>query len=381
MTKLLFLNKNLFFLISFVIFTGSLFFFFDFKDVIRKQQEKIHNIEVNRASKTVKTILPQIKPYLEDKISYSEEDDVKSKNISKLLSYYRNDEFKYIYLIYIDKKGAYRYLADGSQKNEKANLHQKFTPSLDNLWDRLKKEKCDVYDIQNNAEGLWLTYLSPIVKDGKIEAILVLDISTTEYKEFSKLIEPLDNFLNSFLFVLIIIIVIVTLQGILFYNQYKNSMIDSLTKLYNRHYLDTIYFNHIKKEVAIFMIDIDFFKLVNDTYGHDVGDIALASIAKKLLIATRLEDKVIRYGGEEFLVIVKCDKNVLSIAQRIRETVAKDSIRVNDKENIVLTVSIGVNLDVGSSISMQDAIDKADKALYLAKKYGRNRVEIYKNDK
>ncbi len=380
MRKLLLLNKNLFFIISFVIFIGSLFFFFDFKDVIKKQQEKIHDIEVNRAFKTVKTILPQIKPYLDEKISYSEEDNIKSKDISKLLSYYRNDEFKYIYLIYIDEKGACRYLADGSQKSEKANLHQKFTPSLDSLWERVKKEKKDVYDIQNSAEGLWLTYLSPIVKDGKIEAILVLDISTTEYQEFSKLIEPLDNFLNSFLFVLIVISMIVTLQVILFYSQYKNSMIDSLTKLYNRHYLNTIHFNQIKKEVAIFLIDIDFFKLVNDTYGHDVGDIALASVAKKLLAATRLEDKVIRYGGEEFLVIVKSDKNVLNVARRIRESVAKDSIRVNGKENITLTVSVGVNLDVSSSASMQDAIDKADKALYLAKKAGRNRVEIYKNN-
>ncbi len=251
---------------------------------------------------------------------------------------------------------------------------------MDSLWDRLKKQKNDVYDIQNSAEELWLTYLSPIVKDGKIEAILVLDISTTEYQEFSKLIEPLDDFLNSFLFVLVIIIVIVTLQVILFYSQYKNSMIDSLTKLYNRHYLNTIHFNKIKTEVAIFLIDIDFFKLVNDTYGHDVGDIALASVAKKLLVATRLEDKVIRYGGEEFLVIVKSDKNVLNVARRIRELVAKDSIRVNGKENITLTVSVGVNLDVSSSTSMQDAIDKADKALYLAKKAGRNRVEIYKNN-
>ena len=140
MRKLPLLNKNLFFLISFVIFTGSLFFFFDFKDVIRKQQEKIHAIEVNRASKTVKTILPQIKLYLDNKISYSQEDDAKSKNLSKLLSFYRNDEFKYIYLIYIDKKGAYRYLADGSQKKEKANLYQKFTPSLDALWSRLKSK-------------------------------------------------------------------------------------------------------------------------------------------------------------------------------------------------------------------------------------------------
>ena len=134
--------------------------------------------------------------------------------------------------------------------------------------------------------------------------------------------------------------------------------------------------------MAIFMLDIDFFKLVNDEYGHDVGDIVLASVAKQLLSETRLNDKVIRYGGEEFLIIIKSVKNrnsILDIAERIRSNIEKDIIRIDDSLNISITVSIGVNLSVRSFSNINKAIKQADKMLYKAKLNGRNRIEVYAN--
>ena len=171
MRRFLFLSKNLFFLISFIVFFGSFYFYLDFKEVIQKHEQEIHNIEIKRAYKTAKSILPQIQEYADKTIASLVDYPAMSFEISRILSYYRNDEFKYIYLIYIDEHGSYRYLADGSEIEEKATPNQKFTPSMLPLWDKLKKEKKDVYDIQDNAEGLWLTYLAPVVTDGKIDVI------------------------------------------------------------------------------------------------------------------------------------------------------------------------------------------------------------------
>lgn len=254
-------------------------------------------------------------------------------------------------------------------------------PSMSSLWTRVLTKKEDVYDIQTGAEGLWLTYLSPLLKDGKIEAILVLDISTKEYQEFSKLLAPLSKFLNLFLFVLIIIFLVVLLQGLLFYGQYKNSLFDSLTKLYNRYYLESISKTINVKELTVLMLDIDFFKKINDNYGHTVGDIVIASVAQKLTVATRLEDKVIRYGGEEFLILIQSSTNeeyILDIAERIRSSIEKDSIRINDTLSVNVTISIGINFSSKSLKTVNECIKKADKMMYKAKNSGRNRVEAYK---
>jgi len=382
MKKFLFYSKNLFFIISFIIFIGSLYLYSSFKSVLYQHQKEIHNIEVNRAYKAAKKITNQINLHINNSIVSTIYDGTIEKDLSRMLSYYRNDEFKYIYLIYIDSKGSLRYLADGSTVEEKAAFHQKFTPSNESLWDDALIKKNDVYDLQDNAEELWLTYLSPIVENGKVEAILVLDISTKEYQEFSKLLVPLEKFLNLFLFVLAVVFFVILLQGFLFYKQYKNSMFDSLTKLYNRHFLKKISLNLDMDRLAVLMIDIDYFKLVNDKYGHNVGDIVLESVARKFLAATRLDDKVIRYGGEEFLILTKLSKNkqhVLDIAERIRASIEKDSIRIDTLLNIRVSVSIGVNLSVKSFSSLDMAIKKADEMLYQAKHNGRNRIEVYED--
>lgn len=381
MKNFVFYGKNLYFIISFLFLVLGFFVFFSFKNVIEQQHNEIHNIEISRANKTVKSIMPQIGMHI-NKCMYNIKDKTIEPKISKILSYYRNEEFKYVYLLCVDDKGAFRYLADGSDLEEKADFYQKFTPSLDKLWTDILTEKKDVYAVQDNAEGLWLTYLSPILEEGKVKGILVLDISTKEYQEFFKVLTPLEKFLNLFLIVLGVTFFIVLLQGFLFYKQYKKSMFDSLTKLYNRHFLQTISKTFFDERLSMMMIDIDFFKKINDNYGHEVGDIVLESIARKLLAATRLEDKVIRYGGEEFLVLVKSAKDkqhVLDIAERIRSNIEKNTIRIDDSLNINITVSIGVNLSVKSFSSMDKAITKADEMLYKAKHNGRNRIEVFED--
>lgn len=164
----------------------------------------------------------------------------------------------------------------------------------------------------------------------------------------------------------------------MFYKERKRSTIDTLTRLYNRNYLKEISGSINLSKVAIIMLDIDHFKSVNDRYGHDVGDIVLRSIAKKIANETRLEDRVIRYGGEEFLIFLRWRENreeVIKIAERIRKNISKESIRVDDDLSIHITISIGVNTNPDECESLEKAIKRADKMLYIAKNEGRNRVE------
>lgn len=130
------------------------------------------------------------------------------------------------------------------------------------------------------------------------------------------------------------------------------------------------------------MLDIDFFKNINDTYGHQVGDEILKEIARLLKENLREDDIIIRYGGEEFLILLKNyredpeGKWSLQVAQKLLQ-----KIREYKYKGINLTASIGLNLETHRARNLMEAIKQADITLYKAKRAGRNRIEIYKETK
>lgn len=162
---------------------------------------------------------------------------------------------------------------------------------------------------------------------------------------------------------------------------HERAIRDSLTGLYNRVSLSDSFRRlaamderHESSQIAALMIDIDFFKAVNDTYGHPTGDVVLQRVAQCISRNVRPSDFAFRYGGEEFLVLVSsADKDgALLAAQRIRESVANAV-----DEPPAVTVSIGVAQR--RSGEPQEALTaRADQALYDAKERGRNRVEVSK---
>ena len=159
---------------------------------------------------------------------------------------------------------------------------------------------------------------------------------------------------------------------------------DSLTNLYNRRYFSEIAKNIIelsKKErasIGVLMIDIDNFKPINDTYGHNVGDEVIKSLANILVAKTRVEDVVSRIGGEEFVVLL-INSNIEDsklVAQEIVNTV-QENITIVDDIEIKYTISIGVDeFDYDLDKDIDKTIIRADKALYRAKNSGKNRVEV-----
>src|SRR5439155_21405793 len=132
--------------------------------------------------------------------------------------------------------------------------------------------------------------------------------------------------------------------------------------------------------MALIMVDIDHFKLFNDTYGHPKGNIALQMIARSLVKRLRQTDTVARYGGEEFAAILPgCDRSSLAqVAEKIRRSVAAMPIRVGTAAPPVrLTISVGAAWQEATELDSATLLATADRALYAAKDEGRDRVGIW----
>ncbi len=154
------------------------------------------------------------------------------------------------------------------------------------------------------------------------------------------------------------------------------ALIDPLTGLENRRVLDYLNQKLAKRRaegIYVLMIDIDNFKKINDSYGHVFGDKVLKKVADTVVRNVRAYDNVIRYGGEEIVVILHrvSKEEALGIAERIRKSVEK--IHFEDKPKMKITVSVGVAPFTGSLL---ETIEKADKAMYKAKRKGKNRVVV-----
>ncbi len=170
----------------------------------------------------------------------------------------------------------------------------------------------------------------------------------------------------------------------------KHATLDALTGFYNRRQLE----ERIKQEVSSsrrqktplcgIMTDVDFFKRVNDTYGHAVGDLVLKTVSKVIRSQLREYDIAGRYGGEEFVILLPFTRTeeAKMVAERLRKSVENTVINIEDvnseaeDKEIHVTISLGV-YEFNSDNTDEDLLKNADKALYKAKETGRNRVVIY----
>ena len=163
---------------------------------------------------------------------------------------------------------------------------------------------------------------------------------------------------------------------------------DGLTKLYNRRMFNVLLNEEIdrsaryNRSTSLLMIDIDSFKHVNDTYGHQAGDTILKELSARLMREARAIDRVCRYGGEEMsIVLPETDAQLgRQIAERIRNSIESLPFDIGDGQTIPITVSIGVAVYPLHANAETTLILAADNALYAAKKRGRNRVCTHAQD-
>lgn len=165
---------------------------------------------------------------------------------------------------------------------------------------------------------------------------------------------------------------------------------DAMTGLYNKRYILDRLCSEVSRSaryrepISFIMADIDYFKSINDRYGHQAGDKLLSEVALLLRTCIRTVDIPARYGGEEFLIVCPntTTQGAKVVAERIRKKVQHTQFELN-KTAVKVTLSIGIRsilLDPNSNINqvITKLIDEADKALYIAKSKGRNCVEVFK---
>lgn len=160
--------------------------------------------------------------------------------------------------------------------------------------------------------------------------------------------------------------------------------VDALTGVHNRHWMGDAFPRAVhrcamnKRPFTLMMTDIDHFKRVNDTHGHLVGDITLKTVARIITENLRPHDLFVRYGGEEFaLLLPDTDvRNAQIVAERLRKAIANTKIQRDDLV-LQVTVSIGIT-PTQHEDELETLISEADQALYRAKELGRNRVEIFR---
>jgi two-component system cell cycle response regulator len=157
---------------------------------------------------------------------------------------------------------------------------------------------------------------------------------------------------------------------------------DELTHLLNRREFDRLLvdeeergrrFNHA---LSLVFLDIDFFKKINDTHGHAAGDEVLRAIAQRLRQNVRLVDRVARFGGEEFVVLLPetTMEGALALANRVVTAIATEPVTLGNGMTVAVTISAGVAEMRGDQLSGQALVESADRALYSAKALGRNRA-------
>lgn len=163
------------------------------------------------------------------------------------------------------------------------------------------------------------------------------------------------------------------------------SITDALTGIANRRHFEWRLSEEVERArrykypLSALMLDLDHFKQINDTYGHQVGDTVLQQVAQRLKHSLRRTDFLARYGGEEFVILAPQtpSERALVLAERIRQVIAKSPIPVADNLQIHITVSVGVAVFPDHAQNEIGLVRAADAALYKAKQLGRNRVCVF----
>ena len=380
------LFKNIFYMIIPIAVISSILIFLLLVTMKLEKsiESKIFEISTSDVFSITHNSATYIETLLKDHPNFPE--DIKKnsflqRKIEESLKTLLTPHIKYAYLLYRDNRGVFRFLSDASIHEEKAFIDQKLDVDSPE-WLRIYDTKEPLIIRHTLLQQLSISYLVPILNQGNVELILAIDFSVHKIEEINNIIHTIQNGIMGVISVIFAILVFVIIQTRHFSAVKKSAFIDKLTNVYNRNYLQK-YEDFINlDDYIVATLDIDYFKKINDTYGHDIGDQVLKQIANTILLTIRHKDDiVIRYGGEEFLILAKTRRDgylvALNVIERIFYAIQENTFYISPEESINATVSIGVNLIPHKSRTFQEAFKLADIALYNAKTKGRNKIEIY----
>lgn len=321
----------------------SLIVYISFLFYLPSIEKKLHKLIVNRDIENIDTFSLSV---LNTLSKHYDRGDYKI--LTDILETLDVKDVKYVFIVSKSERG-YKILIDASKSDRlPPGSPIQLLPEKENILQNVYKTGERFILTHEDIDTIGITIYRPFIKDGKILGVLIVDFSTQKLKEISQLVHNLRNvilFILAFFLLSLNVVIISTLKAI--YHR-KRSRTDSLTGLYNRTFLEDLEYTMDLSNYVVALIDVDFFKKINDTYGHEVGDIVLKEVAKILKNNIRSEDYLIRYGGEEFLLFIKRNREdvnkTVNVVERIRSVVENQEIYINEKDYIKVTVSIGVSL-------------------------------------
>ncbi len=372
------------FIIFFLLFLLALFFVYIYSDITKAKNDIFDRIE-NHQIEQISSILQNIEKDIMDSSEIKTPDDLLSlfsntdirEGYEHIISLMLTSNVKYAYILYKDERDRFRFLLDAS-KSDKSEFFQKFdvtSPEYNTVYEEKKPQVIKQHDIEN----LYLTYLYPILSNGDVVGIFSIDITTNIQKIILESIKPLETFFAVLIIFILLLMSMTIMQIFHYFVTRKKIFTDPLTKTFNRNYLEEISSMINLEHYSLAMLDLDKFKIINDTYGHKAGDYVLTLASKIFKDSIRDSDILIRYGGEEFLLLINNRNNNntnIDVCERLRGNISKERF-FYDGHEIKVHVSIGLHKHPSLEKNLQEAIKIADEMLYVAKKSGRNRVITY----
>jgi len=365
-----------------VVLLGALFYAtLKLEHRIAKQMMEISTSDIlhiiDNNARALEAVLEPRTPYVEQ---IEAQKDVLER-LERTLGTFLTANIKHAYLLYRDKNGIFRFIADGARGEERGMLHQKF--DIDNpRWLEVYETKKPLLIENKLLQSLSLTYLVPILQYKEVSMVMAVDFSIKKVENINNILLLMQNGLVAIIVIVLVFLVLLSVQTFRYLAVKKKAYLDKLTGVYNRNYLQESQDFINLHDYVLATLDIDNFKVINDTYGHDTGDLVLRHVANTVSMSTRAhEDIVIRYGGEEFIVLAKTKRDdtmgALNVIERVFKNIQETPFWLSKEEPLYVTVSIGVNLSPYKSRTFQEAFKLADISLYHAKNKGRNRIEIY----
>lgn len=332
-----------------------------------------------------------------------------SKNINKIEKIIEKEEFDRATLIYNYYIIKYKYLLALNKNKEALSVVLEFKEYMEgkepNNIVRISEHLSIVYKYNNNFEKALFyqkQYNDYFINNKTGDQKNVSDIFISAFK--SKEMENKKNYLtgitnkkseeislivnngksikNTIIINSMLIFLIIFSIFILFYLYQKNrriSLKDELTGTFNRRYIMKLMIKLLnqKKDLSIVLFDIDFFKNVNDTYGHDIGDKVLKQVSELVKDNLREDDKLARIGGEEFLILINSSQDKAErVSERLRKIIESHNFEeIGIENNLSITASFGISsTNILKSFKLMDIYKSADDLLYKAKQSGRNKV-------
>ena len=296
---------------------------------------------------------------------------------------------KKLYILYVNLLSEQKILFKLSMELTTNNIKNKFyAMQKSETFKKVAKIEQIAFNKKSNFDVNPLNFYNTITT--KINMLNKIAISMSKLN--NEIINNLQNslwkqFLYQFIIdILLIIFLFYTL--FLFHKEqkalFKKSIKDKLTNLYNREFLLEIFdtlkakIDRNRTKLALFFLDLDGFKAINDTYGHESGDIVLIEVSNRLKKLFRKSDIIVRLGGDEFVILAQDIKydNIKTLANKIIKEITKP-ITLKNEIKVKVGTSIGISIYPDNADNITDLIKKADEAMYFSKRSGKGIFTIY----